>query len=195
MSDCALCRRDVDLAVRLPALRHQSFDRPILRLIPELRRRGVRIDVIDVLGLRARMPQRHLHRPQRPPTIRQRRSQVMRIGAGAVPDKLSVDGGAAVACVVELFQHHDAGALADDEAGAVTVEWPGGAVGRVVEGGGEAARPAESADGQRVNAGFRAASDHDGGVAVGNEAAGVADGVGAGGAGGCGGVVWALYGG
>ncbi len=192
MSDRSLCRGHVDLAVRPPTLGHQRLDRPVLRLIAQLRRRGVGVDVVHVLRLGAGVPQRHLHRPHRSATTRQRRGQVVRVGARAVAHDLGVDGGAAVARVVELFQHHDASALADDEAGAVAVEGPRGAARVVVEAGGEATRAAEPADGQRVDAGLGAAGDHDGGVAVRDEAAGVADGVRARGAGCCHGVVCAL---
>lgn len=116
----------------------------------------------------------------------------MRIRTRAVPYHFGVDLCAAVTCMVQFFEDHDPCALADDEASAVAVKGSRGTVGIVVEGGGEATGAAEATNGEGVNAGLGAAGYHDGGVAVGDEAAGVADGVGAGGTGCCGGVVWAL---
>jgi hypothetical protein len=118
---------------------------------------------------------------------------MIRVSARAVADEFSVDGGGAGKGVGELFEDEDPGAFADDEAGAVAVEGPGGEVGGAVVGCGEAAGARETGDGEGVDAGFGGAGEHDGGVAVGDEAGGVADGVRTGGAGGCGGVVGALW--
>ena len=159
MPDCALCRRHVDPAGFPTAPvrpRHQGLDGTVLRRIAHLRRRRMRVDVVHLCGLGARMPQRHLHRAQRAAPARQRRGQMMRIRARAIANELGVDVGAAVAGVVELLEDHDARALADDEAVAGLVEGAGGSGGVVVEGDGQAAGASEAADGERVDAGFGA---------------------------------------
>lgn len=195
MPSCTLRRRHIDPTgfPRTPlSTSHQSFNCHVLRHITQYRRGRMRVNIIHAPRLTLRMPQCHPHRPQRPPTIRQWGSQMMRISTRPVAYNFSVDLCASIPSVVELFQDHDPRALANDEAGAVAVEGSRSLSGDIVEGGGEAAGAAESADGEGVDAGFCATSDHDGGVAVGDEAAGVADGVGACGTGGCSGVVGAL---
>jgi hypothetical protein len=94
--------------------------------------------------------------------------------------------------MLEFFEDHDTGAFTNDEASTITVEWTRGLLGFVVEGGGKAAGACESADGERMDAGFGAAGYHDVCVPVCDETSGVADGVGAGGAGRCCGVIGAL---
>jgi hypothetical protein len=152
----------------------------------------MRIDIIHLTWPDTSMPQRHLHRPQRATPVRQRRGQMMRIRAHAVPHDLGVDLYPPLPRVLQFLQNHDARAFADDEPCAVCVEGAGGRLRVGVVGGGEAAGASEAADREGVDAGFRAAGEHDGGVAVHDEAAGVADGVRAGGAGGCDGVVGSL---
>ena len=84
--------------------------------------------------------------------------------------------------VLELLQHQDAGAFAEDEAVAALVERSRGALGVVVAGG-ERAHRGESADERFVDAGLGAAGDHHVGVAAPDRLGCLADGVAAGRAG------------
>ena len=52
----------------------------------------------------------------------------IRVGRHAVADQLGVDARAARLRVLELLEDQDAGALADDEAVAILVERPAGAL-------------------------------------------------------------------
>ena len=67
-----------------------------------------------------------------------------RIGGGAVAADFGVDVGAAGARVGEFFEDEDAGAFADDEAGAGGVEGPGREVRVRVRGCAEGARAREA---------------------------------------------------
>src|SRR5208282_411246 len=91
----------------------------------------------------------------------------------------------------QFFEDEDACAFAHDEAVAVSVPGAAGA-GGVVVAGGEGAHGGESADAHGSDGGFGASGDHDVGIAVLDDAKGIADGVSAGGAGGGGGFVGAF---
>ena len=84
--------------------------------------------------------------------------------------------------MLEFFENHDAGAFANHEAIAVVVPGTAGA-GGVVIAGGKRAHGGESADAHGRNGGLGASGNHDVGITVLDDAEGIADGVGAGGAG------------
>src|SRR6185312_5998564 len=86
----------------------------------------------------------------------------------------------------ELFENENARAFTNDEAVAILIERAGGVQGIVIALR-ERAHGGESADAHRGDAGFGAAADHDIGIATLDDAEGIADGVGACGAGGGGG--------
>ena len=114
------------------------------------------------------------------------------VGAHAAAGQLGVDVGAAGLGVLELFEHQAAGALADDEAVAAGVEGPRGALSGSSLRGAEGARGGEARHADRADGRLAAAGEHDVGVAVADEARGVADRVRAGGAGRAGGAQRAL---
>ena len=98
----------------------------------------------------------------------------MRIGTHAVADELRKDGRASAAGMFSFFQHQDACAFADDEAVARHV--PRAArPRRVVVARRERAHGRKSGDAQRRDAGFRAAADHRVGIAVLDQASGIAN--------------------
>ncbi len=82
-----------------------------------------------------------------------------------------------------FLEHHHAGALAHHEAVAVAVIGARGAGRLVVEGGAQRAAGGEAGERQAADRRFGAAGHHHVGIAEGDEACGIADGVGAGGAG------------
>ena len=83
-----------------------------------------------------------------------------------------------------FFEHDHAGALAHHEAVAVLVVGPRGALRRVVEAGRERARGGKARHRNPVDRRFRAARHHHVGIAERDQAAGIADRVRAGRAGG-----------
>ena len=105
-----------------------------------------------------------------------RRGDVVRIGAHAVAGELAVDARAARLGVLELLEHQHARALAQHEAVAVDVP---GAAGRrgIVVARGQRARRAEAADAERADRRLGAAGDHHVGIAVFDQARGLADAV------------------
>ena len=116
---------------------------------------------------------------------------VIGVGGHAITNQLGEDGSVAAASVFEFFENEDACAFAHDE--AVTIFVPGAAgAGGIVVAGGKGAHGGESANSHGSNGGFGAAGDHDIGIAALDDTEGIADGVGAGGAGGSGGFVRAL---
>ena len=93
--------------------------------------------------------------------------------------------------MLEFFENQNACAFAHDEAVAILVPGTAGASGIVVARG-ERAHGGESADAHGSDRGFGASGDHHVGIAVLNDAEGIADGMSAGGAGGRGGFVRTL---
>src|SRR5258708_2024913 len=85
--------------------------------------------------------------------------------------------------MLQFFKNQNAGAFAHHEAVAVLVPGTAGASGIVVASG-KRAHGGESADAHGGNGGFGAPSNHYVGIMVLDDAEGIADGVGAGGAGG-----------
>ena len=105
------------------------------------------------------------------------------VGAHAVADDLGEDFCASGLSKFQVFEDEDARAFADDEAVAVFVKGAAGVFGVVVAGG-KRAHGGESADSHGSDGGLGAPGDHGVGVAPLDGPVGVADGVGAGGAGG-----------
>src|SRR5215203_4224366 len=170
----------------------EALDRLELDLVAERRRGAVGVDVVDVRDVDAGALDRHLHAAIGAVAVLGRRGDVVGIARQAVADHLGVDPGAPRLRVRVLLEHDDAGALAHDEAVAVAIVGARGAGRIVVEV--RRQRPAGGKAGERkpVDRRFRAAGEHDLGVAIGDEPRGVADRVRAGRAGGHDGVVRAL---
>ena len=121
--------------------------------------------------------------PDRPDPAGRREGDVRGVRRRPVADDLGQRLRAPRPGVLERLEDDDAGALADDEAVAVLVERARGAPGIVVPGG-ERLHRGEAADDGLVDAGLDAAGEHDVGVAAPDRLPGLADGMGAGGAGG-----------
>ena len=92
-----------------------------------------------------------------------------------VADQLGIDLGAARAGVLELLEHHDAGALAHHEAVAILVIGARGPRRLVVEAGRQRAAGREARDRDPVDRRFRAAGDHHVGVVERDQPRRVAD--------------------
>jgi hypothetical protein len=122
------------------------------------------------------------HGPLGPLAARGGLGDVKRVVGGAVAREGGVHRGAAGLGVRAALEHHDPGALAHHEAVAAGVEGAAGAGGLVVAGG-ERAHGVEAADAQRGDGGLGAAGDHDVDRAAGDPAGGLAEAVGARGAG------------
>ena len=99
---------------------------------------------------------------------------MVRVVRRAVAEHLGVDRRAARPRGLELLEHEDARALADDEAGARRVERPRGAR-RVLVLGGEPAHRAEAGEDQRVDARLGAAGEYRVRVAAADQLGALAD--------------------
>ncbi len=117
-----------------------------------------------------------------------RLGDVVGVGGAGVAGELGVDARAARPSVLLIFQQQDAGALAHHEAVALGVEGAAGVRGIVVVAR-ERVHGAEGGDADRRDAALGAAGEHRDGVAAPDHLGRLADGVGAGGAGGDGGEV------
>ena len=135
------------------------------------------------LGIELGVLQGELHGLGGADALRVRRGDVVRVGRAAAAEHLGVDAGAALLGVFEFFEDDDAGALAEDEAVAVLVERPAGALSgsslRMRQGAAAMKPPRPIGGDGRLGA----AGDHDVGVVPLNGVQGVADGVGGRGAG------------
>ena len=151
----------------------------------------MRVEIADGFRLEFGVAQRVAHYAIAAFVLGRGLGHVKGVGAHAIADDFREDGRAAAAGVFEFFENQNAGAFAHDEAIAVFVPGTAGA-GRIVVARGERAHGGESADAHGSDGSFGAAGDHDVGVAVLNDAVGIADGVRAGGAGSGGGCVRAL---
>lgn len=96
---------------------------------------------------------------------------------GAVAGDFGIDLGAPGQRVLQLFQQQHTGALAQHEAAAFGVKGDGCPVG--IRGLGQGLHGCEAADCQRGYAGFRAAAEHDVGIAVPDIVEGISHRVGA----------------
>ena len=115
--------------------------------------------------------QRHLHGAEAAIAVFRRRGDVIGVARQAIALHFAIDLRAARLGVFVLFQHHDAGALAHDEAVAVLVIGPRGLLGRVVEAGGERAAGIEAGDADAADRRFRAARQHHIGIVEARSAA------------------------
>lgn len=113
-----------------------------------------------------------------------RRGHVISLGAGAIAEQFGDRHGTAPQGMPEFFDDQDARPLAHDEAVPLQVEGPRGRRGIVVEAGRHRPGGGEGSQADAVDAGLGPAADGDIGLAGPDQARGVADGLGAGGAGG-----------
>src|SRR5206468_132700 len=90
------------------------------------------IDVLDIDGGEAGFLEAKLHGASGANAFGMGRRDVVGIGTAAGAEKLGVDGGAALAGVLVFLEDDQAGAFAEDEAVAILVERPAGALGVVV---------------------------------------------------------------
>ncbi len=114
----------------------QRLDRRQLALVADRRRSGVGIEVLHLRRLDACLAQSQLHRTARAVAILGSGGEVIGVGTGAVADQLDDRRGTASQRVLQRFDHQYAGALAHDEAVAIAVEGPRGALRGVVESAG-----------------------------------------------------------
>ncbi len=141
-----------------------ALDRRRLDLVVEVGAGAVRVDVADLLGRDAAVPQRHAHRARRTVGVLVRRGDVVGIVGRAVAEHLAQDRRAAALGVFVLLEHQGGSAFAHHEAVAVAVERPRGALGIVVATRYRLQR-AEAGEPQFGRRGLRAARDHDVGFA------------------------------
>ena len=99
------------------------------------------------------------------------------VAGKAIADQFAVNAGAAALRMLVFFKHHGAGAFAHHEAVAIAVIGTRGALGGVVESGGQRAARGKSGKRQAVDGQLRTAGDHHVSIAESDEPAGVADGV------------------
>ena len=107
-------------------------DRQRFKLVVVRRRRAMRINVIDLLGLNAGVFHRFLHNAPRAGTRLVRHRQVKRVGRHTIAHEHRVYFCAAALRMFELLKDHDPGAFADDKAIAVGVKRPRRMMGIVV---------------------------------------------------------------
>ena len=181
VADGRLGRRQGELARRLA---EQALHRAQLDLVAERRRGAVGVDVVDVRRVDPGLADGALHGAKAAVAVVGGRGDVEGVAGEAVADHLGVDLRAARLGVLQLLEHQGAGALAHDEAVAVLVIGARAPGRVVVEVGRHGAAGDEAGDADLADRRLRAAGDHDVGVAVLDEAHGVAHRVGARGAGG-----------
>ena len=92
---------------------------------------AVGVDVLDVVGVERASLRASCAWPGGAAAFGCGRGDVVGVGRAAAAEQLGVDAGAARAGVLEFFEDEDAGPFAEDEAVAVLVEGPAGAL-RVV---------------------------------------------------------------
>src|SRR5699024_8489402 len=95
---------------------------------------AVRVDVIDVFGIQPGIAYGVGHAAGGPFAALGRRSDVISISAHAVTGQLGINGGTTTLGMLELFQHHDAGAVAEDKAVPFDIPWTTGLFRFVVAG-------------------------------------------------------------
>ena len=155
----------------------EALDRAQLDLVAERRRRAVRVDVVDLVGVEFRGPERVRHGAVAARAVRRRCGHVVGIAAHAVADDLGVDVGAPLLRVLVLLQHDHARTFPHHEPVARLVPRAGRALRLVVEVGGERAGRGEARDADVADARLGAARHHDVRIAPQDQVRGVADGV------------------
>ena len=146
-------------------------------------RRAVRVHVLHLVRVDARVLHRGDHAARCAAAVLERCRDVVRVRAHAEADDFRIDLRAARLGVFVLFEHHHARALAQHEAVAVAVPRARGR-GRIVIARRQRACRGETAQAQRRHGRFRTAGDHHVGVAVLDQAGCLADAMQAGRAGG-----------
>jgi len=94
----------------------------------------MRINVINLIRSYAGVLERELHCARCAFTVRGRRGHVISVGGKAVSCNFTVDLRAARFGVLQFLDHHNPCAFAHHKTVAVTIEWPGGALGLIVAG-------------------------------------------------------------
>src|SRR5204863_19645 len=130
MADRRLGRAHRQAADRIA---EEPADGPQFEFIAQRRRGAVRIDVIDVGKVEARLPHRHLHRAEGARALGMRRGHVIGIARQAIAHDLGIDLRAARLGMLIFLEHDDAGTLAHHEAVAVLVPGAAGAPRLVAE--------------------------------------------------------------
>ena len=144
-----------------------------------LRARTVRVDVVDVLGVHARLTHRVVDRLGHVQSIRFEPGHVVRVAAAREPGDLAVDVRTASHRTLELFDDQDGTAFAHHEPVAVAVEWTRRVLGVVVAMGRGLDR-VEAGHRDRGDRRLRCAGDDDVRLVVLDHVVGVADRVDAG---------------
>ena len=157
-------------------------DRGGLGGVAERRRRRVRVDVADVVEGEVRPVQRLDHGGERAGAVGPRRRRVVRVRREPEAPDLRVDPRAAGRRGLQVLEHEHGGALGEHKARAGLVEGPRRPR-RVARVATERAQPREARDGRLVDGRLRAAAEHHVRAARLDQAVGLADGHGAGGAG------------
>src|SRR3989344_771401 len=160
-----------------------GLDRERLGAVSQRRRSTVGVDVLHLVGIQPGVAQGVAHAARRALAAFRRAGHVIRVPAHAETHELAINFRAAFFRVLIFLEHHHARALAQDETVAVLVPRAAGGF-RTVVARGQGLGVAEPGDGGRRDGGFRAAGDHDIGVAVFDQAAGIANAMGGRGAGG-----------
>jgi hypothetical protein len=119
-------------------LAERPLDRPSLDLVAQRGARGVGVDVVDVIGIQARVVQRLPDRTDGAPPIGVRGGDPVGVVRPAAAEELGVDLRPAPAGVLQVREDDDAGPLAEHEPVAVSIEGAAGR-GRVVVAGREGA--------------------------------------------------------
>src|ERR1700730_19303837 len=149
------------------------------------------VEVADDAGIEFRVAQRVAHDAETGFVLGGGLRHVIGVRGHTVANHFRQDGSAAAAGMLEFFENQDAGAFAHHEAIAVLVPRTAGASGIVI-GSRKRAHGGESSDAHGSDGGFGASRNHYVGVVVLDDAEGIADGVGAGGAGRGRRFIWAL---
>src|SRR5690606_14815942 len=151
-------------------LAERQLDRVGLVLVAQRRGRAVGIEVVDLVGVRARVAQCREHAAAWP--VSAGRGDVVGIRAHAEARELRVDPGIAALRVLVLLEYHHARALAEHE--PVPVDVPGSARGlRIVVARGQRTGRAEAAQAEGRYRRLRTPGDHHVGIAVLDEPAGL----------------------
>jgi hypothetical protein len=138
------------------------------------------VDVADLFGFEAGISERPGHSPGG--AVLGARSRMVCLGRRGESRELTMNLGAAIARVFQLLENEDAGALPQDESGAILVEGAAGA-GGIVAARRQGTKSGKARHDKRRHKGVRPARDHDVGIAALNQAQRVADSLGARGAG------------
>src|SRR6266480_6639091 len=108
------------------------FDCACLAQVTDVRRSGMRIDIIHLIWGYAGMLERQLHGARGAFAIRRWRRHMVGVGRKTVSRDFAVNFCAARLGMFQFFHHHDSSTFAHHKAVAVTIEWPGSALGLVV---------------------------------------------------------------